>query len=392
MKILLVSDDNSFAQKLDEKLVFLRKNDEVVISDYASAFDLLGGCSVVLVHQNSTAEQTLSLIKDLRKNKDICLILVANSKDEGLILNCADLGVDDFILADAENFEFVLRIVHNIEYSVLKQLSQSYIKLLKQVNVVDEYFGLFNYEYCQSIMKEQKNGIFMAISPCDKMKFSLDDIAFAIKFAIRKNDIAFVGRGSNFYLYLKDTDFDGAKIVFDKINSKIKINAGVADISGKVFDLYEKEAQDALIEAQKTEQNFVIQHARENTLDEWLADTNSGNYKLFRKIFNAKLEKVITPVFYRLQKSYEEKLKSTEIVQFTTDEQCVFELKNKNNNSKSILRIIYPGFAKIVISIKHEGLDSPENSEISLPLDKVTQKELIEIVENFIKEYKETKC
>lgn len=392
MKILLVSDDNSFAQKLDEKLLFLRKNDEVVISDYASAFDLLGGCSVVLVHQNSTAEQTLSMIKDLRKNKDICLILVANSKDEGLILNCADLGVDDFILADAENFEFVLRIVHNIEYSVLKQLSQSYIKLLKQVNVVDEYSGLFNYEYCQTIMKEQKNGIFMAISPCDKMKFSLDDIAFAIKFAIRKNDIAFVGRGSNFYLYLKDTDFDGAKIVFDKINSKIKINAGVADISGKVFDLYEKEAQDALIEAQKTEQNFVIQHARENTLDEWLADTNSGNYKLFRKIFNAKLEKVITPVFYRLQKSYEEKLKNTEIVQFTTDEQCVFELKNKNNNSKSILRIIYPGFAKIVISIKHEGLDSPENSEISLPLDKVTQKELIEIVENFIKEYKETKC
>lgn len=390
MKILLVSDDNSFAQKLDEKLVFLRKNDEVVISDYASAFDFVAGCSVVLVHQNSTTEQTLSLIKDLRKNKEICLILVANTKDEGLILESADLGVDDFILADAENFEFVLRIVHNIEFSVVKQLSQGYINLLKQVNVVDEYSGLFNYEYCQSIMKAQKDGIFMAISPCDKMKFSLDDIAFAIKFAIRKNDIAFVGRGSNFYLYLKDTDFDGAKIVFDKINSKIKINAGVADISGKTFKVYEKEAQDALIEAQKTEQNFVIQHARENTLDEWLADTNTGNYKLFRKIFNAKLEKVITPVFYRLQKSYEDKLKNTEIVQFTTDEQCVFELKNKN--SKSILRIIYPGFAKIVISIKHEGLDSPENSEISLPLDKVTQKELIEIVENFIKEYKETKC
>ena len=390
MKILLVSDDNSFAQKLDEKLVFLRKNDEVVISDYASAFDFVAGCSVVLVHQNSTTEQTLSLIKDLRKNKEICLILVANTKVEGLILESADLGVDDFILADAENFEFVLRIVHNIEFSVVKQLSQGYINLLKQVNVVDEYSGLFNYEYCQSIMKAQKDGIFMAISPCDKMKFSLDDIAFAIKFAIRKNDIAFIGRGSNFYLYLKDTDFDGAKNVFDKINTKIKISAGVADISGKTFKVYEKEAQDALIEAQKTEQNFVIQHARENTLDEWLADTNTGNYKLFRKIFNAKLEKVITPVFYRLQKSYEDKLKNTEIVQFTTDEQCVFELKNKN--SKSILRIIYPGFAKIVISIKHEGLDSPENSEISLPLDKVTQKELIEIVENFIKEYKETKC
>lgn len=390
MKILLVSDDNDFAQKLDEKLVFLRKNDEIIISDYASALDLIGECSVVLVHENSTFGQTLSMIKDLRKKKEISIILVANSNNENLILESADLGVDDFILANAENFEFVLRIVHNIEFSVLKQLSQGYIKLLKQVNVVDDYSGLFNFDNCQQILKEQKNGIFMAISPCDKMKFSLDEVGFAIKFAIRKNDIAFIGRGSNFYLYLKDTDFDGAKNVFDKINTKIKINAGVADISGKTLEKFEKEAQDALIEAQKTEQKFVVHQTKENTLDEWLADTKLGNYKLFRKLFNTKLEKVITPVFYRLQKSYEDKLKNTEIIQFTTDEQCVFELKNKN--IKSSLRIIYPGFAKIIVTIKHEGFDSPENSEISLPLDKITQKELVEIVENFIKEYKETKC
>lgn len=390
MKILLVSDDNDFAQKLDEKLVFLRKNDEIIISDYASALDLIGECSVVLVHENSTFEQTLSMIKDLRKKKEISIILVANSNNENLILESADLGVDDFILANAENFEFVLRIVHNIEFSVLKQLSQGYIKLLKQVNVVDDYSGLFNFDNCQQILKKQKNGIFMAISPCDKMKFSLDEVGFAIKFAIRKNDIAFIGRGSNFYLYLKDTDFEGAKNVFDKINTKIKINAGVADISGKTLENFEKEAQDALIEAQKTEQKFVVHQTKENTLDEWLADTKSGNYKLFRKLFNTKLEKVITPVFYRLQKSYEDKLKNTEIIQFTTDEQCVFELKNKN--IKSSLRIIYPGFAKIIVTIKHEGFDSPENSEISLPLDKITQKELVEIVENFIKEYKETKC
>lgn len=390
MKILLVSDDNDFAQKLDEKLVFLRKNDEIIISDYASALDLIGECSVVLVHENSTFEQTLSMIKDLRKKKEISIILVANSNNENLILESADLGVDDFILANAENFEFVLRIVHNIEFSVLKQLSHGYIKLLKQVNVVDDYSGLFNFDNCQQILKEQKNGIFMAISPCDKMKFSLDEVGFAIKFAIRKNDIAFIGRGSNFYLYLKDTDFEGAKNVFDKINTKIKINAGVADISGKTLENFEKEAQDALIEAQKTEQKFVVHQTKENTLDEWLADTKSGNYKLFRKLFNTKLEKVITPVFYRLQKSYEDKLKNTEIIQFTTDEQCVFELKNKN--TKSSLRIIYPGFAKIIVTIKHEGFDSPENSEISLPLDKITQKELVEIVENFIKEYKETKC
>lgn len=48
------------------------------------------------------------------------------------------------------------------------------------------------------------------------------------------------------------------------------------------------------------------------------------------------------------------------------------------------------GFAKIVIYITHEGLDSPENKEIQLSLTKISQKELITIVEDFIKDFKYT--
>ena len=66
----------------------------------------------------------------------------------------------------------------------------------------------------------------------------------------------------------------------------------------------------------------------------------------------------------------------------------MFHLKNKNQDST--LRIVYPGFAKIVIYITHEGLDSPENKEIQLPLTKISQKELISIVEEFIKDFKYT--
>ena len=100
------------------------------------------------------------------------------------------------------------------------------------------------------------------------------------------------------------------------------------------------------------------------------------------------MEKIVAPVFFRLQKAWEEKLFDTEIEQFTDSEQCVFHLKNKNQDST--LRIVYPGFAKIVIYITHEGLDSPENKEIQLPLTKISQKELISIVEEFIKDFKYT--
>ena len=105
-------------------------------------------------------------------------------------------------------------------------------------------------------------------------------------------------------------------------------------------------------------------------------------------MFNKKMEKVITPVFYRLQKAYEEKLFGTKIEQYTDEEQCVFTLKNRKQESS--LRIVYPGFAKIVIYITHKGLESPEDSELSLPLAKITSKELIKIIEDFIKEFKNT--
>ena len=99
-------------------------------------------------------------------------------------------------------------------------------------------------------------------------------------------------------------------------------------------------------------------------------------------MFNKKLEKVITPLFYRLQKSYEEKLFDTQIEQYTNEEQCVFSLRNKKQ--ESTLRIVYPGFSKIIVYITHAGLDSPEDSEIQLPLTKITQKELGKITENFM--------
>jgi hypothetical protein len=210
----------------------------------------------------------------------------------------------------------------------------------------------------------------------------------AIKSSIRVGDIVFLGKGANFYLFLPNTDLNGTLVVFNKINELVEIRAGMSDISNKTFEEFEKDALNALADAPAG--GYVFAQVKESTLDEWLSDAPSGGYKLFRKMFNSKLEKVIAPVFYRLQKSYEEKLLDTQIEQYTNSEQCVFTLKNKNGESS--LRIVYPGFAKVMIYIEHEGLDSPENREISLQLDKVTSKELIRIVEDFIEEFKETKC
>lgn len=382
MNILLVSDDNEFAQNLKEKLVFLRKDDRVAITDYEHAKDDVKKIDVVLIHE---APQALELIKQLRVSPELCLILVAKSCDSEIILSASDLGVDDFVLENANDFEFVLRIINNTKHNSFKHLALKYFKMLEQTNFADEFLGLFRYEYCKYLLNDYKRGTFVALTPCDKSSFSAENAVSIIKSALRVGDIPFLGSGANFYIFLPETDFNGAVVVFNKINEKIKIRAGFSDISSCE---YEKEALNLLAEA--TDGEYAFAEIKENTLDEWLSDVPHGGYKLFRKIFNTKMEKVIAPVFYRLQKSYETKLFETEIEQYTNSEQCVFRLKNKSGESS--LRIVYPGFAKIMIYINHEGLDSPENKEISLPLDKITQKELINIVESFIEEFKEIKC
>ena len=380
MNILLISDNNEFAEKLKEKLVFLRKDDVINIANYGDDFPT---SDVILVHDNSV--DTLNLIENLRKFQNLCIILITDSYDRRLILSAVDIGIDDFILANAGNFEFVIRIVRSMKQISVKKLAYRNFEMLKQSNIVDEFSGFYRYEYSRMLLNDYKSGTFMALTPCDKTEFSEEKIADAIKSTLRMSDIAFWGDGAIFYVFLVETDYNGAVTVFNKINSIISVKGGFSDILHKNF---EKEALNYMSKAKDGE--YLFGETEENTLDEWLLDASSGGYKLFRKVFNNKLEKVIAPVFYRLQKSYETKLQDTEIEQQVDMEQCIFSLKNKTN--KSSLRIVYPGFAKIMIYVEHEGLDSPENKEIALQLDKITQKELISIVEGFIGEFKEAKC
>ncbi len=403
--ILLISDDEEFAKLLEKKLIFLRHDDSILISSYDNAVQNLElcGADVVFVHENSVRSKSVELIKELRKNKNLCIILLANSCESDFILAAYDAGIDDFVLSNAESFELVVRTVDNIKHNSNKLKLYRNLKLLEQLNVIDSYTGLYNYNYAKQVIENViddnliTDGVFMVIAPSDSSKnqFSVDKMAEALLASVRVDDILTLGRGAKFYVFLPNTDINGAVVVINKIidnyGGNFEICAGISMIAHKNFDEMERDALRAQADAVATNAQYVIAEEPESdTLDEWLedADDKPKNYKIFRQIFNKKMEKVITPVFYRLQKAWEEKLFNTEIEQYTDGEQCVFHLKN--NKQDSTLKIVYPGFAKIIIYITHEGLDSPENSEIQLPLTKINQKKLIAIVEDFIKDFKYT--
>lgn len=403
--ILLISDDFDLAKVVESKLIFLRANDSIVLSDYKEAVSNLKytNADVVLIHENISHQATLDLIKKVREFANVCIILLVNNYDKDMILASYDAGIDDFAFSSAEDFELVIRTVNNIKHNSVKLQAMRNQKLLEQLNVVDELTGLYNYNYSKQVIENYidnnllDDGVFLAIAPSEnsKVKFSIEKIANAIFSSIRVDDTATLGRGAKLYVLLPKTSVNGAIVVLNKIKANygddFEICAGISAISHKSFDEMEHDALQALSDAVATDAEYVIaQEKEEDTLDDWLIteDEEPKNYKIFRQIFNKKMEKVIAPVFFRLQKAWEEKLFDTQIEQFTDCEQCVFHLKN--NKQDSMLRIVYPGFAKIVIYITHEGLDSPENKEIQLSLTKISQKELIKIVEDFIKDFKYT--
>lgn len=397
MNILFVSDDKDFADNISQKLIFLRNDDVVSVCNYnEAAYNVtLKDAQIVFVHQCMSKELTLKLIEQLREN-NVCIILAASTYDSEFILSAYDCGIDDFVMAAADDFEFVIRTVANIKFKSLKHAAQRNIKVLEQLSVIDEVTGFYNYKFAKQVIEnallKNKNAVFMAISPSNSFKpqFRSEQVAQAIKASLRAADISVIGKGAAFYILLSQTDVNGALVVLNKIKENygdyIELACGVVGVDSKNFDRIEEKVLQALANAFATNAEYVIFENDDKTLDDWLENPKKKNYKLFKQIFNKKLERVITPVFYSLQKTWEERLFNTEIEQYTNSEQCVFHLKNAKQDST--LRILYPGFTKIIISITHEGLDSPENTEEQLDLTKITQKELVNIVEKFIKDFK----
>jgi len=399
--ILLVTDSEDVAESVLSKLVLLRESDSIAVCDYKMARKALEipSVSIVIVHAKEDKDKTVKFIESI-KSTDYEIILLVDKYDQDLILAAYDTGVTDYFSVASESYEMLIRTVNCFKTRALKVKSTRDLALLKQLGVVDEETGFYKYKFSKDLLAEfikdpkVQNGMFIVLTLDEscKTRFSADKLSKAIKRSVRCDDVVSIVKGGKFYMILPNIDKVGAFAVVNKVQNllteKLIIRAGVARISDKQFERLEKEAYAALSEACQSNETVVFLEEKVKTLDEWLSDEekNEKNFKLFQNAYNNKLEKVIAPVFFRLQKAYEEKLFNTTIEQYSDELQSVFSLKHKNQESR--LKITYPGFAKIVIYIIHDGLDSPENREITLNLNEVTLKSLAKIIEDFIKEFK----
>lgn len=406
--IILITNDNNVAQILKPQLVLLREIDNISVTRYDNAIQNIKTYlpDTILLHCSQEKEECINLIKDIKKDEIIhntTILLIVNEYDQDFLLSAYDENISDFLVLKVDDVEILMRTMWCLKKNTLVNTVKKHYNLLEQLNVINQKTGFYADQYCQTvfdnefkmIQEKETEGILMAVSPTEESKTSLNPIQFAkaIKASTRNSDIIAHGPANKFYILLSKTNLKGAFCVWDKIKKAVGENypiiAGVSDIEGKFFEELKDGLLNALIEAEATKTDLVVvNETKEKSSEDWLDKINSTqkNFKLFKQAFTKKLDKVITPVFFQMQKLYEEKLFKTKIEQYSNSTLSSFSLKRLDHESE--LKITYPGFSKINIDIIHQGLDSPENKRISLDLTELDENRLTKILEDFIQEFK----
>ena len=193
---------------------------------------------------------------------------------------------------------------------------------------------------------------------------------------------------NKYFLLLYNSDIDSAKKLWNKIRESVqeKIYAGFAATGLKSREQIVNEALNKLHEA-------INKDYSTGTSPE-AVDFAGGNFKMFRQEFNKKIDKIITPVFYQIQQSYNDKLYGMTIEQGIGDGYGALYIKSKH--ACGSLRITCPGFSKINIDItfQNNSLDNkkktsfPQGKRITLEPEELEAGLLSDLLEQFISEFK----
>lgn len=406
--IILITNDKNVEQILKPKLVLLREIDNILVTPYSDAISNIKKVKpeMVLIYCGEEKKDCLGLIKLINSDdelKKVIILLIIKEYDQDFVLSAYDENITDYFTLRADDVEILMRTIWSLKKNMLVKTIKKQQSLFEALGVINKETGFYTQEYCDKIFENEAQGleslnsdsILMLISASEESKTMLNpaQLAKAIKNSTRTSDIVIHAPSNRFYILLPGTNLKGAFCVWDKIKRQIGenygINSGVSTIGQRSFDELKSVLLNALLESISTNRDIVIVNEDEKEFSgDWLEKVNSTqkNFKLFKQAFNKKLEKVITPIFFQMQKLYEEKLFQTKIEQYSNSALSSFILRKDDNRSE--LKITYPGFSKINIDMIHHGLDTPENKRISLDLTELDESRLTEILEEFISEFK----
>ena len=407
--IILISDDKRATEIILSKVNLLREADTIVSVNYIESKQFLENSSpdLIMLYADPHSAACFDVIDNIRCNpilKQVPILLICEKVEQDFILTAFDSGIFDFTTIDATDSEVLMRVIWCLKKSLILQNSQKTFELLEELNVVSKDNGFYTHDYVKvvferAIKKALREGIHMSfiILSTDidcKYKLSTTLLSSILRKIIRESDVVGVKDDDKFYILLTKTRISGVHAFHSRLMENLShdytVSIGAVEVDDDDFDKLERVALEVLNHALKKSAAVVAADERViSKKSDWMDDQMTmptKNFKLFKQSFVKKLNNVIAPVFFQMQKAYEPKLFDTKIDQVCSEEKIVFLLKKDYNTSK--LRITYPGFSKINIDISHTVDDEPQNDRISLNLTEVDSEKMTVILEKFIKEFK----
>lgn len=389
-RIILISNDSDFFEYFTPKLN-LRKSDEL----FKFRFEVLPEKlhllenSLLIINSENSEENTLELLELL--DSAICFVFAFNENLEFKV-NAYRKGAFAYITPLVSNEEFEAKLISALNNLSLIKKSCKYRDLLVKNNLLTQnnevyidYKTMLDNELAR-INSTSAKAVLAAISPNEKSKFLLlpNQIETIILNNIRKNDILMSYATNKYFLILYDTDIDMAQKIWAKIQKEVpyKIYAGFGNILSKSREQIVNEVLNKLHQAI----NYDKENLRtdKNPVNE--LGGNAGNFKSFRKEFNKKIEQIVSPVFYRVQQIYNDKLFGMRIEQSVGEGYGLLSISGRN--SSAILKITSPGFSKINIDMSYKTVNNPPSRRINLEPDELESGFLEDLLEQFIMEFK----
>lgn len=418
--IILITEDNSIEDLMSLRIIPLREMDSLKTVNFKQGFNQdFGRPDVIIIYWNNDASkenECIELIRHLRlkeKLKSTSIIMIIDEYDKEFIIKAYSEYIDDFIIKDSERGSVLLKIMWALKKSGLNKELNKERDFLKALGIVDLKTGFYVADYREKVFNHELNytesdadNSIMMISASEEHKsnFNYEEVISSLKSSLRVSDVIFHGLNEKIFILFPYTPINTMGIIYKKLAANLtqpeSLIAVATDIKGKSFSAIETSLLSNLAKAEFSEEGYLVieekpldnEEGKDESWQEWMNE-NLGtpkNFKLFKKTYNKKLKTVITPTFYQLQKTYEDKLFEVKVEQVTGNTTSKFILKKENNESE--LQINYNGFSKINVNIIHNGFDSPENQNYEIDLSEITEEYITKLVEDFIKSFEGCYC
>lgn len=410
--VIIISDNKNFATNLASKILLLRSSDSVGVMDYKKAGQKANNhpADLILIHTDEIEQLNfIKTVKNFSNLKRASILLVSDNRESDFLCRAFDFGIDDFIEENADETVLNMRIMWCLKKKLLADISHKKSSLLALIEVTDKN-GYFEKTYTQMIFEREykkcltryDNTIFMILSADVRCKSANANktIEEALVKTLRETDVCGHAPDEKFYLLLYKTDEKGAKKFFQRLNNVLpfetSVSASAMSISGiENFKVAEKNLNKKLIQSLtsvnainivETEQKN-IQGKNEN-VDRLNDRQKNGlaNVKYLQRDFAKRMEKLISPAFFKMQAIYEPKLFNTDILQVFNSNECRFIIKKENNKSEIVLK--YNNDRQIGVEISENFKFKENKEELSFSQEDFTSEKVENIIQTVAEKFR----